>query len=236
MPTALLTVLIVTPTVLVIGALVAVMWREHRSRREALVAVGAGAVLTIWAGIVAVLAMRGGFVPPDSETPPPIGIALAAILAGLAIVLAASPPLRRLLTNQQNLIRLNVWRLVGIVFLLLMAYEQMPALWALPAGVGDILVGATAFRVARGVHAAHGRPRAIVFNLFGLVDLVVAVGLGIMTSPGPLRVFQTTPTSELATRFPLVLVPAFLVPLAFMLHLVSLWQMFAGSWVDARPA
>jgi hypothetical protein len=112
----------------------------------------------------------------------------------------------------------------------------MPALWALPAGIGDIIVGATAFWVASRVHMADGIRRAIIFNLFGLVDLVVAVGLGVMTSRGPLQVFQTTPTSELATRFPLVLVPTFLVPLAFMLHIVSLWQLFGGRWADTRSA
>ncbi len=73
--------------------------------------------------------------------------------------------------------------------------------------------------------------RAIVFTLFGMADLVVAVGLGVMTSPGAAQVFYTTPTSELATRFPLVLVPAFLVPLAFVLHVVSLWQLLGGPWV-----
>jgi hypothetical protein len=236
MSTELLSVLIVAPTALVIAALVVVMWRERRSRRGSFVAVLAAAFLTLWAGIVSVLGLRGVFIPPDSESAPPVGIALAAILAGLALVLGISPTLRRLLTNQQHLIRLNVWRLMGIVFLVLMAYGQMPALWALPAGIGDIIVGATAFWVASRVHMANGIQRAIIFNLFGLVDLVVAVGLGVMTSRGPLRVFQTTPTSELATRFPLVLVPTFLVPLAFMLHFVSLWQLVGGRWADARSA
>jgi hypothetical protein len=73
--------------------------------------------------------------------------------------------------------------------------------------------------------------RAIGFNLFGLADLIVAVALGIMTSPGPGQVFHTVPTSELVTHFPLALVPAFLVPLAFMLHIVSLWQLFGLRWV-----
>ncbi len=57
-----------------------------------------------------------------------------------------------------------------------------------------------------------------------------------MTNPGPAQVFQTTPTSELATQFPLALVPAFLVPLAFTLHVVSLWQLFGGTWVPRPPA
>ena len=53
----------------------------------------------------------------------------------------AAPSLRRLLTNQKNLILLNLWRLVGVVFLVLMVNGQMPALWALPAGIGDVIVG-----------------------------------------------------------------------------------------------
>jgi hypothetical protein len=68
-----------------------------------------------------------------------------------------------------------------------------------------------------------------------MADLVVAVGLGVMTSPGPAHVFLTTPTSELATQFPLALVPTFLVPLAFILHVVSLWQLLGNTWVT-QPA
>jgi hypothetical protein len=35
-------------------------------------------------------------------------------------------------------------------------------------------------------------------------------------------VFKLTPSGELLTHFPLVLVPTFLVPLAITLHMVSL--------------
>ena len=58
-----------------------------------------------------------------------------------------------------------------------------------------------------------------------MADLIVAVGLGIMTSPGPTQVFETVPTSEFMTHFPMALVPTFLVPLAFMLHVMSVWQL-----------
>ena len=81
--------------------------------------------------------------------------------------------------------------LVGVVFLVLMARGQMPALWALPAGIGDILVAVTAPWVARHVGMPAGKRRAIIWNLFGMADLIVAVGLGIMTSPGRTKVFET---------------------------------------------
>jgi hypothetical protein len=37
-------------------------------------------------------------------------------------------------------------------------------------------------------------------------------------------------SAELVARFPLALVPTFLVPLAFTLHVVSLWQLLGGTW------
>jgi hypothetical protein len=79
--------------------------------------------------------------------------------------------------------------------------------------------------VARGLGTDAGRRRAVIWNLLGMLDLVVAVSLGVMTSSGPAQVFRTTPTSEFITTFPLVLVPTFLVPLALVLHVVSLWPL-----------
>jgi hypothetical protein len=63
-----------------------------------------------------------------------------------------------------------------------------------------------------------------------MADLVVAVALGVMTNPGPTQVFHTIPTAELLTRYPLALVPAFLVPLAFTLHVVSILQLLREPW------
>lgn len=224
-----LAVLIVGLTAAVVIAFFLVMWRERTSPRDAWIALVGGGVLAVWAVLVTVLAYRGSFRQAATGFPP-IGIALAATLVSLAVCLAVSPRLRGLLSNQANLILLNLWRLVGAVFLILMAQGHMPALWALPAGIGDILVGAFAPWIARHLDTPHGRRRAVIFNLLGMADLIVAVGLGIMTSPGPVHVFHTTPTSELATRFPLALVPAFLVPLAFTLHVISLWQLLRRTW------
>ncbi len=236
MSMTLLAVLVLVPTVAVVTAIFLVLWRERTSARESRIAAVSGVVLAAWAIVAAMLARRGFFEQPDPISLPPIGITLALVLLVLAVCLVVSPSLRRLLTNQRNLILLNLWRLEGIVFLMLMANRQMPALWALPAGIGDVIVAATAPWVAAGVDVPQRRRRAIIFNLFGMADLIVAVGLGIMTNPGPAQVFHTTPTSELVTYFPLALVPTFLVPLAFMLHVVSLWQLLGGPWVPPPVA
>jgi hypothetical protein len=234
MPDQLLALLFVALTAAVVIAIFLVLWRERTSVRNARIAIVSGAVLAAWAIAVTMLARFGFFQPPDLTSPPPIGIVLVLELLVLAVCLFVSPALRQLLTNQRNLILLNLWRLVGVVFLFLMANRQMPALWALPAGIGDVIVGAAAPWIARGVGTLQGRRRAIIYNFFGMADLVVAVGLGVMTSPGPAQAFITTPTSEMATRFPLALVPMFLVPLAFVLHVISSWQLLAGTWAT-RP-
>ena len=51
-----------------------------------------------------------------------------------------------------------------------------------------------------------------------------------MFATEPTQVFHTTPNAELLTQYPLALVPAFLVPLAFTLHIVSLLQLSRGTW------
>jgi hypothetical protein len=216
---------VVIPTALVVLALFAIMWRERTSPRSAWIAGLSGLALAAWAITTGVLASSGFYQLPDLRSPPPVGIQLVTALAILAACLWLSPTLRGLLRNEKNLIRLNVWRLEGALFLALMFTGQLPALWAIPAGVGDVLIGAAAFPVAARLDTPGGRRRAIVFNLLGVLDLVVAVGLGITANPGPAQLFHTTPDSELLTRFPLALVPGFLVPLAFMVHFVSLWQL-----------
>jgi hypothetical protein len=226
--------LVIVPTAAVVVAMVYVMWSARTSARTAQVAIVASAVLAAWGVLTTVLAISGAYLPPDVASPPPVGVELAISLAVLALFLVASPSLRSLLTNQRHLLRLNVWRLVGAVFLALMFTGQAPVLWALPSGVGDVVVGSTAFWVASRLDRPGGRGLAVAFNIFGLCDLVVAIGLGVTTNPGPAQLFHTTPTAEIMTRFPMAVVPTYLVPLAFVLHIVSLWQLLGRPW--GRPA
>ena len=226
MAQSLLVPLVVVPTALVVIALFLIMWRERTTPRAAGIAILSGLVLAAWAIATSVLASSGRYIQTaGAGGPPPIGIQLVVTLAAMGACLWFSPSLGGLLGNEKNLIRLNVWRLEGVLFLVLIVTGDVPALWALPAGIGDFLIGASAFWVAGQLDAPGGRRRAVVFNLLGVLDLVVAIGLGITTSPGAAQVFHTTPGPEVLTRYPLALVPGFLVPLAFMVHFVSLWQL-----------
>jgi hypothetical protein len=225
-----LSLVVLIPTALVVVSVFAVLWRERTSRRDATVAITSGIVLAVWAAVTAGLAWRGFFLNRPGATLPPVGINLIGALLVMGLCISGSRSLRQLLRNRANLIRLHLWRLEGFVFLILMLQGRLQALWALPAGLGDVFIGATAPFIARNLDRPGGRRRAIAWTLFGMADLVVAVGLGVMTNPGPTQVFHPVPGAQMLTQFPLALVPAFLVPLAFTLHVVTLLQLWRGTW------
>jgi hypothetical protein len=85
-------------------------------------------------------------------------------------------------------------RVVGVVFVLMLALGRLPAAFALPAGIGDLAVGlaapAVALRLARG-----DRRGATWFHALGLLDLAVAVTLGLLAALGPGRVLNVSPST-----------------------------------------
>lgn len=206
---------------LVIVALARLMWRHRASSADTPVIVRTAAALALWAIAIAALAARGSLAATGPWGLPSIALALGFGLLACGLALARSGSLHRLLGSQADLTRLHVWRLLGATFVLMMFLNRLPALFALPAGLGDIAIGATAPWMAR--RASAGAERGLrLWHSLGLADLVIAVALGVMTSPGPTEVFHSVPTSEAMTAFPLALVPAFLVPLAVTLHVLSL--------------
>ncbi len=126
------------------------------------------------------------------------------------------------------LIGLQVYRMIGGNFLVLWAYGgAIPGIFALPAGVGDVLTGALALPAALYLAsgAPHSRTVAIAWNFLGIADLMSAVSLGAMTSPGPLQLMAFDQPNLLTSAYPSVMTPAFAVPLSLILHGLSLWQL-----------
>ena len=113
---------------------------------------------------------------------------------------------------------------LGIVFLTSYAYGVLPGIFALPAGIGDVAIGLTApFIVWMLVSKTRARLVVLaVWNVLGLLDLVMAVSLGILTSRSSLGILAGTTTSAAVVAFPLSLIPTFLVPVDLILHLITL--------------
>ena len=65
--------------------------------------------------------------------------------------------------------------------------------------------------------------RFVAWNLFGVLDLVVAVGTGALGSALAVGAPGEVTTGPMA-QLPLVLIPGYLVPLFVMLHAAALFQ------------
>jgi hypothetical protein len=132
---------------------------------------------------------------------------------------------------QPWLVGVQLYRALGVIFLILYAAGTLPGLFAWPAGVGDIAIGLLApvvgFAYARAPSKAAGLITA--WNVFGILDLVIAVTTGFMTAPSLLQPIEVQPTSDLMTVLPMVLIPVYLVPLSIVLHLASLAKLHRAT-------
>jgi hypothetical protein len=128
---------------------------------------------------------------------------------------------RQIQYNKTNavLIAVQTYRILGIAFLWGMTQGILDPAFAIPAGVGDILIGVTAIPFAIFLWKGYGWSKyaVVVWNVLGIADLVNAITLGTITSAG-----FTNPTT---TTFPWVLVPTVGVPLALALHGIVLYRL-----------
>jgi hypothetical protein len=105
-----------------------------------------------------------------------------------------------------------------VAFLIIMALGHLPALFALPAGLGDIATGIAAPLVARKPAQGTGRRAALWLNAFGMTDLVVALALGALVG---FQLIHTAPSGAPISGLPLALIPTAEVPLLLALHITS---------------
>jgi hypothetical protein len=183
------------------------------------------ALLTAWF-LAALVPSWLGFYGGSSNRIPTIQYGLLIpILAGIAMF-RLWPSLRRIveIVPQRWIVSVQVYRAFGFIFLVLYAGGRIPGAFALPAGIGDMIVGLLA-PFAGAAYARESRGSAAMlraWNLLGIADLVVAVTTGMLTSPSPLQALAFDNPNTLITAFPLVMIPVFLVPLSILLHLASL--------------
>jgi hypothetical protein len=117
------------------------------------------------------------------------------------------------------LIAVHTWRIGGIAFLWGMTQGLLDPAFAIPAGVGDILIGVTAipFAIFFWKGYSWSKYALVVWSVLGIADLVNAVTLGVITNPD----FRT---STMAT-FPWILIPTVAVPTALALHGIVLYRL-----------
>jgi hypothetical protein len=209
------------------GSLNAIETSESRDKHSG-VRQAVAVAMALWFGLVFLLGAQGAFVRSADLPPLPIFFGFAIPLAvffaayfGLsafrAFVLAAD---LRLAAAMQ------AWRWAGLGFLSLYAHGVLPGLFAFPAGLGDMAIGVSAPWIVLGLirdpSFAMSR-RYVIWNIMGIIDLVVAVTMGTICS-GFIRGLTGNVTTSPMSQFPLLLIPAYFVPIFIMLHFTALSQ------------
>jgi hypothetical protein len=197
---------------------------DKRSIVRSVVAVA----LALWLGLVFLLGAEGAFVGSPDSPPLQIFFGFAVPLALFFGAYSGWSAFRAFVLSVDLRLAsaIQAWRLGGLGFLSLYAHGILPGLFALPAGLGDMAIAVDAPWILLGLlrdpSFATSR-RYVMWNILGIVDLVVAVSMGTLCSGFVHGITGRVTTGPLA-QLPLVLIPAFLVPLFIMLHFTALFQ------------
>ena len=179
--------------------------------------------LLVWQSIVWWLALAGAFQGQIGPVPLLLLAIVLPLLIGLPILLSSKTVGRMLdATPPSWLVGLQVYRVFGSVFLTGWLAGNLPTIPAVPAGAGDALVGMLALPVALVIsaRARSAGSMAVAWNVLGILDLVDAITLNALANPG-----GSPAGPDPVAALPLVLIPAFGVPLSLLLHCLSLRQL-----------
>lgn len=167
-----------------------------------------------------------GLVAVDASQPfRPVAYTVAIPVALFVAAYRLSPRLRQFVLAQdlRTLTMLQLWRVLEFAFLFLYAHDTLPALFAWPAGFGDILIGFTAplivARLNRDPNFATSH-RFLTFHALGLVDFALAVTAATFASGAYPALYDGALTSAPMETWPLNLFPSFFVPLFIIAHIV----------------
>jgi hypothetical protein len=171
-------------------------------------------VLAIWSGAV-MTAIVAGLFAGGGASRLLLPAAQAIPIAAVAILYRLLPRFRNyLLTLDLRLVlTAQLWRVIGIAFLFALAFDQLPAGFAVPAGIGDLATGIAALAIVLSLgNGSLTRRRLYAFTALGVGDFLVANATGLSLEPPALA------------AWPLAIFPTLMIPFFAVLDLVGVLQ------------
>ena len=183
-----------------------------------------------WVGLATALGAAGLLAFSPGHPVPLVGVLFATPLIAAGALAVRYPGVRSALMAipMSLLIGLNSMRVLGVMFLLLAAQGRLSGPFPFSAGLGDIITGAFAIPLAVSVARSKMPSRGAIkrWNIFGALDLLVAVGLGITSAAGsPLHLIHAGVGSAAMQYLPFCLVPTVLVPFYLITHAIVAAQL-----------
>ncbi len=192
--------------------------------------------VTLWAAVAWTAAVNGVFRTGFSPLPMLPAAIVLPVIVGVPLLLLSNRVGQVLDALPESwLVALQLYRLLGVQWLVYWMRGLLPAIFALPAGTGDVLTGLFAAQVAIALAAgtAQSRRAAIYWNVFGLADFAVAITLGMLMSSGQLQSIGPNVPGVGVDAFPNVVTPAFVVPSSILLHVLSIRQLLRRGRAQA---
>jgi len=199
-------------------------YTEER-KKKILMYYSSGVIL--WIIFISVLSIQKVFLD-FALTPPRIFISVI-IPAAVILFFVFTKKINKILLSipEQWLIYIQSFRIiVEILLWMLLLLNLMPVQMSFEGRNFDILVGITAPFVAY-LCFGKGKPKYImvlIWNFAGMLLLINIVTTAILSMPTQFRYFMNEPSNTIVAYFPVIFLPAILVPIAYSMHLFSIKQ------------
>ncbi len=184
-------------------------------------------IITGWLVTSAMIAFNGTLFDFTSTPPKLMLIVLPPVLA--ISYLSSSTRVNALIQEIPSswLIYIQSFRIPVEIFLwMLYARTIIPVQMTFEGLNYDILTGLSAPLVAYYALSQNKWPRivAVLWNYAGLLLVTNIFLIAFLSTPGPMRQFFNEPPNTIVAYFPFVWLPAFIVPFAYLMHILSIKQ------------
>lgn len=125
-------------------------------------------------------------------------------------------------TALENIVKLHIFRLIGVFFILLTIHDALPKPFALIAGIGDMLTAVSSIFVAKAIqnNKRYAKTLTYYWNIFGTVDILfTAIAANVLTK---ISIDTGAMGVDTLAVFPFCIIPAFAPPTILFLH----WAVF----------
>jgi hypothetical protein len=194
--------------------------------------------LALGAGIGAWIALAVAITASGAVTQSPLVLLMLFMVPLVSAGLAATSAVSRsalMAIPAPLIIALNAMRVIGVFMLFAAAVGGMSGPFPYSAGIGDVITGLFALPVARLAARNPRDVRVLGWNIFGTLDLIAAVSLGIMSANGsPLQLIHAGAGSAEITTLPWALIPLVLVPTYLIGHALVFAHVRVAATADGE--
>lgn len=197
--------------------MVANLARKAKIRKGFQIVIG---FYSLYLTAVAIASFRGFF--DDIMLPPKIVLTTTLPLAILVTIVFNTAICKRAnaILALKDLVRIHIFRFIGSFFIILFLYDLLPPVFALIAGVGDVMTALISIWVVRAIEQkkSFARPLTFAWNTFGLIDILATSVMAILFTK--ISIDTGSQGVEFLAQFPFCFIPAFAPATIIFLHLL----------------